>query len=175
MITDQQIKEKWIEVTHRHRHGDTISSIDMAIELVRWVEGQKRQEEALQSGEDWPLDPRRNGAVLEMNDYRLKPHKGEQLMGKTLCIKLSCGCELWEGLDAGGEVYPEMNYCEKHETGDAERVRILRERIEELEQAEYQYRSDHDVLGDGDIRTGHSWDHMRHSGDRARATLEEMK
>jgi len=61
-------------------------------------------------------------------------------------------------------------------TRDAE-IAEARRRLEELENAEYIYRSDHDVLGDGDIRTGHSWDHMRHSGDRARAFLhpEEPK
>jgi hypothetical protein len=55
-------------------------------------------------------------------------------------------------------------------TRDAE-IAEARRRLEELENAEYVYRSDHDVIGDGDIRTGHSWDHMRHSGDRARAFL----
>lgn len=36
-------------------------------------------------------------------------------MSKTLIKKLRCGCEFWEGLDTWGEVYPQMNYCEKHE------------------------------------------------------------
>jgi len=35
-------------------------------------------------------------------------------MGKTCVHKMSCGCEFWEGLDYKGEVYPEMQYCQKH-------------------------------------------------------------
>jgi hypothetical protein len=45
MITDEQIKAKWIDCTKRHRDGCVISSIDMAIELVRWVEIQHQAEE----------------------------------------------------------------------------------------------------------------------------------
>jgi hypothetical protein len=43
MTTDEQIKNKWWEVTHRHRRGDVISSNEMAIELVRWAEKQPHQ------------------------------------------------------------------------------------------------------------------------------------
>jgi len=47
-----------------------------------------------------------------------------------------------------------------------------RERLGELEQAEYNYRADHDVLGDGSIEAGRAWDHMRHCGERSRAFLK---
>ena len=36
-------------------------------------------------------------------------------MGKTLIYKIFCGCEFWEGLDFNGNIYPEMQYCKKHE------------------------------------------------------------
>lgn len=38
MLTDEQIKQKWTECVRSHRRGDVISSVDMAIELARWVE-----------------------------------------------------------------------------------------------------------------------------------------
>lgn len=44
MLTDEQIKQKWIECTKLHRRGDVISSVDMATDLARWVESQTQAE-----------------------------------------------------------------------------------------------------------------------------------
>lgn len=41
-----------------------------------------------------------------------------------------------------------------------------------LAKDEKQYRHDHDHYGRSDLRTGNAWDHMRRSGDKARAFLE---
>jgi hypothetical protein len=46
MLSDEQIKQKWIECTKSHRRGDVISSVDMAIDLARWVECEARIEGA---------------------------------------------------------------------------------------------------------------------------------
>lgn len=45
MITDAQIKEKWIEITRspKFRNGDVVSTVKMAIALVRWAEEQYKQ------------------------------------------------------------------------------------------------------------------------------------
>lgn len=40
MLTNEQIKQKWLECTRKHRRGDVISSVDMATELARWVEAE---------------------------------------------------------------------------------------------------------------------------------------
>jgi hypothetical protein len=46
-----------------------------------------------------------------------------------------------------------------------------KECLSNLATCEINYRSDHDVRGEGSIDAGRSWDYMRHSGDRARAFL----
>ena len=51
-------------------------------------------------------------------------------MGKSLIYKMRCGCEFWEGLDYVGEVYPEMQYCTKHDD-----LVQIRNRIAELEES----------------------------------------
>lgn len=47
MLSDEQIKQKWTECVKSHRRGDVISSVDMAIELARWVEQQTAAHSAL--------------------------------------------------------------------------------------------------------------------------------
>jgi hypothetical protein len=47
----------------------------------------------------------------------------------------------------------------------------LQKALEELANAEYRYRIDHDVRGDGSTEAGRSWDNMRHKGDLARIAL----
>lgn len=43
--------------------------------------------------------------------------------------------------------------------------------LADLEAAEAAYRKIHDLAGDGNIRTGRAWDHMRRCGDHARMVL----
>ncbi len=43
--------------------------------------------------------------------------------------------------------------------------------LDELQDAEYRYRSDHDVRGDGSLEAGRAWDNMRRCGNRARLIL----
>ena len=66
-------------------------------------------------------------------------------MSKSLIYKMRCGCEFWEGLDYGGEVYPEMQYCTKHDD-----LAQLRNRIKELEnklgESEYSDMFGNDVI-----------------------------
>lgn len=44
-----------------------------------------------------------------------------------------------------------------------------------LEAAEANYRKIHDLAGDGNIRTGRAWDHMRRCGDHARMVLAQYR
>lgn len=47
----------------------------------------------------------------------------------------------------------------------------IQEALQELAKAEYRYRLNHDVEGEGSIEAGRSWDNMRHKGDLARILL----
>jgi hypothetical protein len=47
----------------------------------------------------------------------------------------------------------------------------MKEAARELSVAEIEYRSTHDLKGDGHIETGRAWDRMRNAGYRLRAAL----
>lgn len=48
------------------------------------------------------------------------------------------------------------------------------ETLKVLAAAEAQYRSLHDLYGEGDRRVGHAWDRLRAAGDEARAALASV-
>jgi hypothetical protein len=52
-----------------------------------------------------------------------------------------------------------------------ERIERLREALDDLQQAEANYRLTHDSQGERHTATGRAWDLMRRAGDKARATL----
>jgi hypothetical protein len=54
---------------------------------------------------------------------------------------------------------------------EAARAEGLREALDDLQQAEFEYRLMHDRHGDGASATGRAWDLMKRAGDKARATL----
>jgi len=56
----------------------------------------------------------------------------------------------------------------------ADEINALREALEALANAEYEYRHLHDLHGDSDIRAGRAWDWMRRKGDAARAILAQQ-
>lgn len=47
--------------------------------------------------------------------------------------------------------------------------------LDNLQQAEFEYRLMHDRHGDGAQATGRAWDLMRRAGDRARAALQNAE
>lgn len=53
-----------------------------------------------------------------------------------------------------------------------EEIKRLREALDDLQQAEAEYRLMHDRHGDGSRAAGRAWDLMRRSGDKARTALE---
>ena len=57
-------------------------------------------------------------------------------------------------------------------TANKERADEAEALLATLAEDEKQYRHNHDHYGPSDLRTGNSWDHMRRSGDKARAFLE---
>ncbi|EQB03873.1 hypothetical protein [Sphingobium sp. HDIP04] len=65
---------------------------------------------------------------------------------------------------------------EKHMLGKIaaleEEIKRLREALDDLQQAEAEYRLMHDRYGDGSRAAGRAWDLMRRSGDKARTALE---
>lgn len=90
---------------------------------------------------------------------------------------VNCGEEVWLGAFFEGNF---LCQCCYPNVGDivfqlrAENAELL-SALKELEHAENRYRADHDVMGDGSIEAGRSWDHMRHSGDRARTLLAKCQ
>lgn len=52
------------------------------------------------------------------------------------------------------------------------RVDCLRNALDDLQQAEAEYRLMHDLHGDGAAATGRAWDLMRRAGNKARAVLD---
>lgn len=55
------------------------------------------------------------------------------------------------------------------------REEALREALDDLQQAEAEYRLMHDRHGDGAMAAGRAWDRMRRCGDKARTTLAETQ
>ncbi|QDC37060.1 hypothetical protein [Sphingobium fuliginis] len=53
-----------------------------------------------------------------------------------------------------------------------EEIKGMREALDDLQQAEAEYRLMHDRHGDGSRAAGRAWDLMRRSGDKARTALE---
>lgn len=49
--------------------------------------------------------------------------------------------------------------------------KALSEALDDLQQAEAEYRAMHDLYGDAAKATGRAWDLMRRAGDRARSLL----
>jgi hypothetical protein len=54
-------------------------------------------------------------------------------------------------------------------------AKVLQGFLDDLEKSEATYRKTHDLRGDGHRDTGHAWDVMRRSGDRARELLAQIK
>jgi hypothetical protein len=51
----------------------------------------------------------------------------------------------------------------------------LRNHVDDLQQAEFEYRLMHDRYGDGASTTGRAWDLMKRAGDKARAALSTTR
>lgn len=77
------------------------------------------------------------------------------------------------GSDLGDDVLPVLGEAADTITRLRSLLSERTEALDDLQQAEFEYRQMHDRHGDGSQAAGRAWDLMRRAGDKARAALKE--